>query len=135
MGFFYFVADSSALYAFQFKTAWHEEKKKLVFPKGKQAAKRSFELESVLDPSLADKAIQACYNRGMANELEKQWIAAWKRAGAKLAELEREELPLIDTQKSLMNLACAYESSRLHHQPSATSGLVEQQRWFRKLRP
>jgi hypothetical protein len=71
----------------------------------------------------------------MANEREKQWVAAWKRAGVKLAELEREELRNIDTQQALLNLADAYESCRLHHQPSPTSGLVEQQRWFRKLRP
>jgi hypothetical protein len=71
----------------------------------------------------------------MANEREKQWIAAWRRAGARLAELEREELRNVDTQQALMNLACAYESCRLHHPPSPTSGLVEQQRLFRKLRP
>jgi hypothetical protein len=34
-------------YGFQCKSARHEVKKKLVFPKGKQAMKRSFELESV----------------------------------------------------------------------------------------
>ncbi len=70
----------------------------------------------------------------MDKEQEKQWVAAWGRAGARLAELEREDLRKTDTQKSLMNLACAYESCRLHHKPRPTSGLVEQQRWFRKLR-
>ena len=62
-------------------------------------------------------------------------MEAWQRAGKKLAELEREELRNTDTQRALMNLACAYESCRLLHPPAPTSDLVEQQRWFRKLRP
>jgi hypothetical protein len=70
----------------------------------------------------------------MANEREKQWVEAWRRAGQKLAELDREALRNTDTQKSLANLACAYEFARLHSRPSPTSGLVEQQRWFKKLR-
>jgi hypothetical protein len=71
----------------------------------------------------------------MATEREKQWVEAWRRAGAKMAELRREELRNIDTQQSLMNLEDAFESCRLHHPPDPVSGLVEQQKWFRKLRP
>jgi hypothetical protein len=70
----------------------------------------------------------------IATEREKQWMDAWRRAGERLAEFERDELPATDTQKSLMNLADAYESCRLHHPPEPTSGLVEMQRWFKKLR-
>jgi hypothetical protein len=65
----------------------------------------------------------------------KKWVEAWRRAGVKLNELKREELRNIDTQQSLLNLADAFESCLLHHPPRASSGLVEQQRWFRKLRP
>jgi hypothetical protein len=43
----------------------------------------------------------------MATEQEKAWVEAWRRAGAKLAELKREELRTIDTQKALMELADA----------------------------
>ena len=71
----------------------------------------------------------------MEKELEIKWVAAWRRAGERLAELKREELRNIDTQHSLLNLADAFESCHLHHPPRTTSGLVEQQRWFRKLRP
>jgi hypothetical protein len=79
--------------------------------------------------------LHSCYNEFMANELETKWVAAWRRAGEKMAELRRDELRNIDTQQALLNLADAYESCRLHHPPRPTSGLVEQQRWFRKLRP
>ena len=50
-----------------------------------------------------------------------------------MEELRREELRHTDTQQSLMSLAGAFESCRLHYQPLPTSGLVEQQRWFRRL--
>ena len=63
----------------------------------------------------------------------RQWVAGWKAAGARMEELRREELRHTDTQQSLISLAGAFESCRLHYQPLPTSGLVEQQRWFRKL--
>jgi hypothetical protein len=63
----------------------------------------------------------------------RHWVACWKEAGARLEELRREELRHVDTQQSLLSLAGAFESCRLHHKPSPTSGLVEQQYWFRRL--
>jgi hypothetical protein len=63
----------------------------------------------------------------------RRWVACWERAGQRLQELRREELRHADTQQSLMDLAGAFESCRLHYKPSPTSGLVEQQRWFRRL--
>jgi hypothetical protein len=63
----------------------------------------------------------------------REWVACWKRAGATLEELRRTELRNTDTQQALMDLAGAFESCRLHHEPAPTSGLVEQQRWFRRL--
>jgi hypothetical protein len=61
------------------------------------------------------------------------WVACWKTAGARLEELRSEELPRTDTQQSLMSLAGAFESCRLHYKALPTSGLVEQQYWFRRL--
>jgi hypothetical protein len=66
-------------------------------------------------------------------EALRRWVACWKAAGARMEELRRERLRHIDTQQSLMNLADAFESCRIHRQPRPTSGLVEQQRWFRRL--
>jgi hypothetical protein len=71
----------------------------------------------------------------MANEREKQWVDTWRRAGKRLAELRRDELRAVDTQQALLTLADAFESCRLQHPPGPTSGLVEQQRLFRRLRP
>jgi hypothetical protein len=63
----------------------------------------------------------------------RDWVACWRRAGARMEELRRERLRHIDTRIALMNLADAFESCRLHHPPRPTSGFVEQQRCFRKL--
>ena len=63
----------------------------------------------------------------------RRWVACWKRAGERMEELRREELPRTDTQQSLLSLASAFESCRLHYKPLPTSGLVEQQYWFRRL--
>ena len=63
----------------------------------------------------------------------RHWVACWKDAGARMEELRREQLRHTDTQQSLMSLAGAFESCRLHYKPLPTSGFVEQQRWFRRL--
>ena len=63
-----------------------------------------------------------------------QWVRRWQAVGPKLAELRRRELLLTDTQQSLLNLADAFESCRLHHRPALTSGLVIQQALFGRLR-
>jgi hypothetical protein len=62
------------------------------------------------------------------------WVARWKAAGPRLAELRQRELESIDTQQALLSLADAFESCRLRFPPEPTSGLVEQQRLFQKLR-
>jgi hypothetical protein len=57
----------------------------------------------------------------------RQWVSQWQGLGPRLAELRLRELPSIDTKQSLLNLADAFESCRLHHRPLSTSGLVIQQ--------
>ena len=64
----------------------------------------------------------------------RQWVANWQEAGRRLEELRQEELPLVDTQRALLSLADAYESCRLHWRPPPTSGLVQQQAIFQRLR-
>jgi hypothetical protein len=64
----------------------------------------------------------------------RRWVEGWKRAGSRMRELNRAELQNISTEQALQNLAGAFESCRLHFAPRPTSGLVEQQRWFRKLK-
>ena len=58
-----------------------------------------------------------------------------ERVGQRLRERKRRELRAIRTEDALRKLAGAFESCRRHFVPSPTSGLVEQQRWFQKLRP
>ncbi len=62
----------------------------------------------------------------------KQWVESWARAGERMEALRRQRLRNTDTQQSLLNLAAAFESCRLHCKPAPTSGLIEQQRWFKK---
>jgi hypothetical protein len=64
----------------------------------------------------------------------KRWVETWKRAAPELEAIRRRELREIDTQAALMSLADAFESCRLHFPPEPTSGLVQQQAWFKKLR-
>ena len=63
-----------------------------------------------------------------------KWVRGWQTVGPKLAELRRSELLHTNTVQSLLNLADAFESCRLHNRPSPTSGLVVQQALFKKLR-
>jgi len=70
---------------------------------------------------------------GSTNEM-KRWVESWKTAAPALDAIRRRELREIDTQTALINLADAFESCRLHFTPAPTSGLVEQQAWFKLLR-
>jgi hypothetical protein len=65
---------------------------------------------------------------------EDRWVAGWKRAGLRLRRLKEAELQAVSTAQALRNLASAFESCRRHFPPRPSSGLVEQQRWFQKLR-
>jgi len=62
------------------------------------------------------------------------WVETWAKAGPKLEEIRRRELALlkyedhVDAIDAMLELACR------HGSPRTTSGLVEQQRLFGKLR-
>ena len=64
-----------------------------------------------------------------------QWVRNWQKVGPILERLRDEEIRNTDTAAAIEQLNDAYESARLHWTPPKTSGLVEQQRWFAKLRP
>ena len=65
-------------------------------------------------------------------ELGRRWVQAWKAAGPELERLRREELRRLDGLRAI-SLLCGPGD---YHVPPrvarSTSGLVEQQRWFRK---
>jgi len=64
----------------------------------------------------------------------RRWVLAWRQAEPLLRQLKKEELRRMDTALALQRLAGAFRSCRIHFKPSPHSGLVEQQRWFQKLR-
>jgi hypothetical protein len=64
----------------------------------------------------------------------REWVEGWRRAGRRLNELKKSELRAISTLEALQSLAGAFEACRLQFPLRPTSGLVEQQRWFGKLR-
>jgi len=68
------------------------------------------------------------------DELTRRWVETWKTAGPQLERLRAEEIRNTDTAQAIEQLDDAYESARLHWTPPTTSGLVEQQRWFARLR-
>lgn len=69
------------------------------------------------------------------DELTRRWVETWRRAGPALEAIQLRELrELSDEQRALqiddlLRIACQFATPRL------TSGLVEQQRLFQKLRP
>ncbi|MBI4503227.1 MAG: hypothetical protein HY700_18980 [Gemmatimonadetes bacterium] len=69
----------------------------------------------------------------MDRALLERWVATWREAESVLAEQKRAELEALDTRRALSELAAAFEHARRRAPRSDTSGLVEQQRYFRQL--
>jgi len=72
------------------------------------------------------------------NESEKEnirrWLAGWQTAGPILERLRVEAIRNSDTAAAIEQLSDAFESALHQYPPAATSGLVEQQRIFARLR-
>lgn len=70
----------------------------------------------------------------MEKERLRRWVQTWQQAGEALQEVKRQELRNFDYAKhrALIDemLQWAYE----HRTTRLTSGLVEQQYWFMKMR-
>ena len=66
-------------------------------------------------------------------ELMRSWVDTWRRAGHELDEVRRREIEATDTREAIRQL---FGSSAAfpHLPPRTTSGLVEQQAWFARLR-
>jgi hypothetical protein len=62
----------------------------------------------------------------------RRWVSAWQAAGADLEQLRRRELRQLDARKAI-ELLCGPADYRVAPRaPKPSSGLVEQQRWFKK---
>ena len=63
----------------------------------------------------------------------REYVERWKEVGPILEEIRRRELENTDTQEAIQQLFGSGDPYR-DIAPRATSGLVEQQAWFAKLR-
>jgi hypothetical protein len=62
--------------------------------------------------------------------LLRRWVETWRRAGIELEHIRRVELQSIDTQQAVRHLFDGFVA-----EPGPpTSGLIEQQAWFARLR-
>jgi len=57
--------------------------------------------------------------------------AAWRRVNELEGRLAGRDLPAIDTARSLAYLRPAFAHAQRNCVPEPTSGLIDQQRWFR----
>lgn len=66
-------------------------------------------------------------------ELLRQWVETWRTAGIELEAIRCRELRSLDTQEAILQIF-GEEDAALPLPGPATSGLVEQQVWFARLR-
>jgi hypothetical protein len=64
----------------------------------------------------------------------KRWVETWKQAGPRLEAIERQRLRNYCYEDHAAEIDELLEIAYRFAQPRPTSGLVEQQRWFAKLR-
>ncbi len=64
----------------------------------------------------------------------KRWVQTWKDAGEAMEALRRRELRELDSYKTIALLCGPADYTREPFAPKPTSGLVEQQRIFSRLR-
>lgn len=65
----------------------------------------------------------------------RRWVQAWKNAAPELERVRRRELRELDVSKAIALLCGEADYRRPPRAPKPTSGLIEQQRVFRKARP
>jgi hypothetical protein len=58
---------------------------------------------------------------------------AWDKAGPELERIRRNEIRATNTMESVRILAGGFQSAAFMHPPRKSSGLVEQQKWFKQL--
>lgn len=68
-------------------------------------------------------------------QLVRRWVENWRQADRQLERLRAEEIRNSDTTAAIEQLSDTFESARRQWKPPTTSGLVEQQRLFARLRP
>jgi hypothetical protein len=64
--------------------------------------------------------------------LGKKWVETWRLAGQDLERIRRKEIRELDTYKTISLLCKSADYTRPPYAPKPWSGLIEQQRWFKK---
>ena len=64
----------------------------------------------------------------------KEWVAAWKRAGPELERMRFEDVRRTNTAHAIEVLSGAFEWALRQYGARPTSGLIEQQAVFAKMR-
>ena len=65
-------------------------------------------------------------------ELLKRRINTWKKAAPELERIRMVEIRNADTEKAIIALNGPFQSTMIHYKPRPSSGLVEQQKLFKK---
>ena len=64
----------------------------------------------------------------------RRWVEAWKEAGPELEAIRREEIAKADNYRVVDLLEDAFNAALASRTPEPTSGMIEMQEWFAKLR-
>jgi hypothetical protein len=67
-------------------------------------------------------------------EAMRRWVETWKEAGPALEAIRRKEIEAINVLESLAALEDAFNYALRELPPRQSSGLVEMQKWFARLR-
>jgi hypothetical protein len=67
-------------------------------------------------------------------EAMRRWVETWKQAGPELEAILRKEIEKINVQEELAALEDVFNYAVRNAHPQPSSGLVEMQGWFAKLR-
>lgn len=62
----------------------------------------------------------------------KKWVEIWKLAAVELERIRRKEIRELDTYKTISILCGSADYTKPPYAPKPWSGLIEQQRWFKK---
>ena len=64
--------------------------------------------------------------------LGKRWVETWRLAGEDLERIKRKEIRELDTYKTIQLLCGSADYTKPPYAPKPWSGLIEQQRWFKR---
>lgn len=64
----------------------------------------------------------------------RQWVARWRKAGPELERIRLLELRRTDVCGAIERLEDSFQSALLHYPVRLSSGLIEQQRWFKRIK-